>query len=48
MERTVWALREDGLRAFEVYLISEVFSSVFREKSLSGGQSAGPRRIVRN
>jgi hypothetical protein len=37
--QTVRALGADGLRAFEVYLISEVFSKVFREKSLSGGKS---------
>jgi hypothetical protein len=41
--RTIRALGADGPRAFEVYLIFKVFGKVFQEKSLPGGQSAGPR-----
>jgi hypothetical protein len=50
---TVRALGADGLRAFEVYLISEVFGKVFREKisfgrTVYGSKADGPKLISKH
>jgi hypothetical protein len=47
MGRTVRTLGRTAREALEVYCLSEVLGKV-REKTLSGGQSAGLRRTVRN
>jgi hypothetical protein len=48
--RTVRALGADGSRAFEVYLKSEVFGKVFREKITSGrrGSTADSLKLTSN
>jgi hypothetical protein len=37
--RIVRALGADGLRVFDIYLVSEIFGKSFRENALPGGRS---------